>query len=171
MNVQLQKWKTEDLERLCLLANEPSIAVNLSDRFPHPYTEASGKAFLSLATSNGPQRMFAIYYNNDLVGGIGLHPQEDIQRLNAEIGYWVGKDYRNLGIVSEAIQLIVEYGFKNMNIDRIFGRTFGRNAASRRVMEKSGFVQEAFFSKTLIKNGIKEDEYIHAIRRKEVAEL
>lgn len=59
----------------------------------------------------------------------------------------------------------MDYGFTHLDINRIFARPFGSNFASQRVLEKAGFTLEARFEKTLIKNGIYEDEMIYAIRK------
>ncbi len=62
---------------------------------------------------------------------------------------------------------MVEYGFKNFEIDRIFARPFGTNIASQKALEKAGFVLEAQFEKTILKNGEYLDELIYAVRRQQ----
>jgi len=69
------------------------------------------------------------------------------------------------GIITRAIKEIVDYGFKNIEIDRIFARLFARNIGSQRVLEKAGFTLEAKFEKTFYKFGQYEDELVYAIRR------
>ena len=64
-----------------------------------------------------------------------------------------------------AIVQMVEYGFKNWNINRIFARPFGTNIASQKVLEKAGFELEARFEKTIFKNGDYIDELVYAVRR------
>ena len=81
--------------------------------------------------------LFAIDVNGEAVGGIGLHPQTDIHRKNAELGYWLAEPFWGKGIVSKAILEIIEFGFKTYDIDRIFARPFGTNAASQKVLEKN----------------------------------
>ena len=60
---------------------------------------------------------------------------------------------------------MVDYGFQNWDIERIFARPYGRNTASQKVLQKAGFQLEARFEKTIFKNGQFEDEMIYAIRR------
>ena len=98
-------------------------------------------------------------------GSIGLHLQTDILRKNAEIGYWLGESYWNKGIITKVIPQMIEYGFKNLDIVRIFARIFGTNIASQKVVEKCGFVLEGKYNKTLFKNGEFLDELIYAIRK------
>ena len=146
-------------------ANNPKIAQNLTDAFPHPYTEVAGKAFIQMALKNSPPNILAITIEDEFVGGIGLHPQADIHRLNAELGYWLAEPFWGQGIVTQAIKEMIVYGFANLPIERIFARPFGSNIASQRVLEKAGFSLEARLSKTLIKNGLIEDELIYAVRK------
>ncbi|MBL7897096.1 MAG: GNAT family N-acetyltransferase [Crocinitomicaceae bacterium] len=165
MNCVIRPWKLSDLESLVKYANNPAVAKNMTDGFPHPYTKESGEKFLSMAM-NAPDRVFAIEVNDEAVGGIGVHPLSDIMRKNAELGYWLAEPFWGKGIVVNAIGQIVPLAFENLDIDRIFARPFGTNLASQRVLEKAGFKFEARFEKTIIKNGVLLDELYYAIRRK-----
>jgi ribosomal-protein-alanine N-acetyltransferase len=165
MEFTLRHWNMDDLDRLVQIANNPNIANNLTDKFPLPYTEAAGRAFIEMAMKNTPRNIFAIDIEGLASGGIGLHPQEDVHRKNAELGYWLAEPYWGKGIVPRAITQIVEYGFKTFDIQRIFARPYGTNLASQRVLEKCGFKLEARLEKTLFKNEEYKDEVIYAVRR------
>ncbi len=165
MDFTLRPWTFEDLDSLVKYANNYEIAKNLMDQFPHPYTVEAGKTFLSIVTKAQPPNILAIEVNGEAAGGIGIHPQADIQRKNAELGYWLAEPYWGKGIITKAILQMVDYGFQNWDINRIFARPFGSNLASQRVLEKAGFLLEARFEKTLFKNGLCLDELIYAIRR------
>ncbi len=164
-NFKLRDWKESDLASLVNYANTPAIAANLPDKFPYPYLEEIGKAFINFASQHDTHHIIAIEINGEACGGIGIHPQDDIQRLNAEMGYWLAEPYWGKGIISKAIPLVVDFVFTNMAITRIFARPFGRNIASQKVLEKNGFVLEARIEKSFIKNGVLEDELIYAIRK------
>ena len=165
MDFQLRPWTMDDLDSLVKYGDNPNIAKNMTDLFPNPYTREKGKAVIEMATRQLPYGILAIEVENQAAGGIGIHPQEDIHRKNAEMGYWLGEPYWGKGIITRAIIQMAEYGFQNFPIDRIFARPFGTNIASQRALEKAGFKLEARFEKTLIKNGVYEDELIYAIRR------
>jgi RimJ/RimL family protein N-acetyltransferase len=162
----LRPWTISDLSSLVQFANNQKIAQNMTDGFPHPYTENAGRSFIEKFAEASPPHVMAIVVNEVPCGSIGLHFLQDIFRKNAELGYWLAEPYWGQGIIPEAIGLMVEYGFSHFDIDRIFARPFGRNIASRRALEKAGFILEAIFEKTLIKNGVYEDEYVYAIRRR-----
>src|SRR3954471_12741551 len=153
MHFTLRPWTIHDLGSLVKYANNPKIASMLTDKFPYPYTEENGKMFLTLASKNNPVNILAIDINGEACGGIGIHPQEDVQRKNAELGYWLAEPFWGNGIISRAIPQMVEYGFRHFDITRIYARPYGINLASQRVLEKAGFILEGRFEKTLYKNG------------------
>lgn len=155
-----------DLPALVEHANHIEIAGRMMDRFPHPYTTADGISFLEMAIQQHPVNLMAIDIEGEAAGGIGLHPMPDVYRRNMELGYWLAMPYWGRGIMPEAVRQMVEYGFANWDVDRIFARPFGSNKASQKVLEKSGFLLEARFEKTVFKNGSFEDELVYAIRRK-----
>lgn len=165
MDFKLRPWKESDLENLVKHANNWEIAKNLTDKFPFPYTTEDGKAFLNFAMNNKQALMLAIDINSEAVGSIGIFPQDDIHRYNAELGYWLAEPFWGKGIITSAIKEIVELGFKQFNLNRIFARPFGSNKASQRVLEKAGFTFEARFEKILYKNNSWEDELYFAIRK------
>ncbi|MEZ4966252.1 MAG: GNAT family N-acetyltransferase [Saprospiraceae bacterium] len=165
MDFVLRPWRPDDLDDLVRFANNPAIARNMTDQFPHPYSAENGKTFIAFATSETPPRILTIEVESHAAGGIGLHPQADIHRKNAELGYWLAEPYWGKGIITRAIGQMVEYGFEQWDFDRIFARPFGTNIGSQRALEKAGFVLEARFEKTLFKNGEYLDELIYAVRR------
>jgi RimJ/RimL family protein N-acetyltransferase len=162
MNFKLRKWNEADLNSLAKYANNWNVAKWLTNGFPHPYTQEDGKAFLSMITNDNPVKVFAIEVNEEAIGSIGIFPQSDIHEKNAEIGYWLAEECWGQGIMTKAIQEVVEYGFQTFDIVRIFARPFSTNLTSHRVLEKAGFVLEARLKKALYKNGEFIDELIYA---------
>ncbi len=165
MNFELRPWSINDLDSLVKNANNFKIAKFMTDGFPHPYTNENGIAFIEFATKDDPIHIFAIDINGEASGGIGIHPQTDIHRKNAELGYWLAEKYWGNGIITKAITEMVKFAFDTYEIERIFARPFGTNIPSQRVLEKSGFILEGKFEKTLFKTGEYLDELIYAIRR------
>jgi len=165
MEFQLRAWTLKDVDSLPRYANNINIAKFMTDRFPHPYTSDHAREFIEMATQDDPTHIFAIDINGDGVGGIGLHPQQDVFKKNAELGYWLAEPYWGKGIITKAIKEVVEFGFRTFDVTRIFARPFGTNKASQRVLEKTGFTLEAKLEKTIYKNGTYLDECIYAIRK------
>lgn len=164
---RLRAFAPEDLSSLVKHANDPTVAANLTDAFPHPYTEESGRYFLQEAMKELPMRR-CIDIAGECCGAIGLHPKPDLWRRNLELGYWLAKEHRGKGIMTEAIMEMVGIGFSAFpDIVRICATPFGSNIASQRALEKAGFKLEAKLAGTLFKNGRFEDEWIFAVRRSE----
>jgi RimJ/RimL family protein N-acetyltransferase len=165
MEIKLRPWNIEDAESLVENANNFDIARFMSDAFPYPYTIEHAKNFIAFATKDDPIHIFAIDIDGQAVGGIGIHPQADIMKKNAELGYWLGEKYWGRGIISKAIREIIPWAFNTYDITRIYARPFGSNMASQKVLEKAGFVLEARIKENIFKNGANLDELIYAIRR------
>ena len=165
MTFTLRPFNPKDVDSLMEYANNPKIAANLTNQFPHPYTRESGERFIDIATQHSPPTIFAIDINGKASGGIGLHPQTDIHVKNAELGYWLAEPFWGQGIMTKAVSQIVDYGFKNLDITRIFARPFGTNIGSQKVLEKAGFVLEGRFIDTIYKNGEYLDELFYAVRK------
>ena len=164
MDFSLRPFHPDDAESIAYHANEFDIARFTSDAFPHPYELSDAVSFIRGTLPLQPQRIFAIVVEDKAVGGIGIHPQEGVARLNAEIGYWLGKTYWGQGIMTRAIPLVVEYAFQQFQLNRIYAKVFGNNGASQRVLEKCGFVLEARIRDGCIKMNELQDELIYAIR-------
>jgi ribosomal-protein-alanine N-acetyltransferase len=98
----LRPFLNSDAEALVNLANNPNIAKTLTDRFPHPYSLEDGIKFIEFAINakkDTKNILHVIEVDGKFSGGIGLHPEEDIFILNAEIAYWVGEPYWKRGII------------------------------------------------------------------------
>ncbi len=163
--ITLRPWKASDAKTLAHYANNANIARWLTDAFPHPYHLNDAEMYIKLFGHETPARVMAIEVNGKAVGSIGVFPQADVHRQNAEMGYWLAEPFWGKGVMSQAIAQMVDYAFKTFQVTRIFARPFGRNKASQRVLEKAGFTLEARFNQTLIKNGQPDDELVYAIRK------
>jgi RimJ/RimL family protein N-acetyltransferase len=158
-SILLRSYYDNDKDRLAELCNNKKIWDNLRDFIPYPYTILDAERFIDICHNEKPQTTFAIEYNGELIGSIGLILQTDVYKLTAEIGYWIGEPYWRKGITTKAVGMIVDYGFKELGLLRIFTGVFDFNKASQRVLEKSGFKLEGIFEKSILKNGIICNEY------------
>lgn len=161
MRLRLREWTREDREQLVRLANNREIAKQLRDLFPHPYTPVEADHWLRVKNKNPLAKNYAIEYHGELAGGCGLYRREDVYRLSAEIGYWIGEPFWNRGIATEAIRLLVEQCRRQFpDIIRIYAEVFSTNKASMRVLEKNGFREEAIRQKAVYKNGMILDDHV-----------
>lgn len=106
--------------------------------------------------------VFAIRENraDPLIGLVGLRSDDD--RI-AELSYWIGKPHWGRGYATEAAAAIVDYGFERLRLHRIYATSLGRNAASRRVLEKVGMVAEGVLRHHVWHRGRTEDLHYHGI--------
>ncbi len=162
---RLRPFHEEDAPALARLLNNKKIWNNIRDYVPHPYFEQDACDFIAICQKEDPHYTFVVEYEGELAGVVGLVPQADVYRISAEIGYWLGEPFWGKGIMTEAVKQMVDYGFKHLNLIRIFTGVFDFNKGSQRVLEKAGFKLECVFEKALIKNGVVYDEYRYAIIR------
>ncbi len=151
-----------DRHRLVEFANNENVARNLRDAFPHPYTLHDATEFIERCAHQSPAMVFAIVFNGLYVGNIGLHQGVDVYRKTAELGYLLDENFWNKGIMTRAVNLICEYGFKELNLVKIWAGIFDFNIASKSVLEKGGFKLEAILEKAVFKNNQIGDEYRYA---------
>jgi len=150
----LRPWQLTDKESLAKHANNIHVWNNLRDYFPHPYTENDGEEFIRMVLNKpAPTIDFAIDIDGRAVGGIGIILNKDVERISAEIGYWLSEDYWNKGIMSQAMKQISEYVFAEFLVIKIYANVFSHNKASMRVLEKAGFTKEGLLKQAAIKNG------------------
>jgi [ribosomal protein S5]-alanine N-acetyltransferase len=164
-SLELRPWRIDDCANLVLYANNPAIAANLTDAFPSPYTTDAANAFIHRVSAVEPPQILAISLRGAAIGSIGLHPKEDVNRLNAELGYFLGEPFWGNGYMTAAVRTMIIYGFDTLPVIRIFARPFPSNLASQRILQKAGMKLEAVIPQSLIKNGRVMDEFIFAIRR------
>ncbi len=161
----LRPWQRGDEIALALHANNYQIWRNVRDRFPHPYALEDAERWIEHARNADPITNFAIVVEGAAVGGIGLIFHDDIYHRSAELGYWLGEAFWGRGLATEAVCAIVEWGFANFDIARIYAGVLEWNPASARVLEKAGFQYEARLRQAVTKAGVTMDELMYAIVR------
>jgi RimJ/RimL family protein N-acetyltransferase len=98
--------------------------------------------------------------SNELIGSTGLHDISIVHR-NAEIGILIGnKNCWSKGYGTEALKLMLGYGFDQLNLHRIYLRVFCYNPRAIRVYEKVGFKTEGVSRESAYVDVEYCDEYI-----------
>lgn len=139
----LRRWRLSDAGAIVRHANNRKIWLNLRDRFPYPYTFADARAWVAMrAADAGPAANFAIEFESEPVGAIGLEFLSDVHRMTAEIGYWFGESIWGRGLATIAVKAMTEYAFATFELNRIQAMVFDWNPASARVLEKAGYLME-----------------------------
>ena len=149
----VRPWRLNDAESIASHANNRKVWLVVRDRFPHPYTIQDAHEFLQRATTEQPEMKFCIEVEGAAVGGIGVHPGEDVHRHTATMGYWLGEQFWGRGIMSEAVTAVTDFCFRNFPVRRISAEVFANNHASARVLEKAGFTFEGRLTNHVLKEG------------------
>ncbi len=137
----LRPWETVDAERLFSLASDEELAFDAGWRV-HTSVEYSRKIIEDILSTPGE---FAIVPRSlrKIAGAVGIKQNPDanfkLDDGDAEIGYWIGKDYRGNGYIPEAVDALLRYGFEELELNNIWCLCKDSNRASMRVQEKCGF--------------------------------
>lgn len=155
MDCELRPWKMEYAMNLAEAINNKNVLDNLRDGIPYPYTKADAEEFISsvMNADKSSTFAFAIVCGSKAVGSIGVFRQDNIHFRTAEMGYYIAEPYWGKGIGTSAVAAICQTVFENSDIIRIFAEPFAYNLASRRILEKNGFVCEGILRKNAVKNG------------------
>ena len=137
---------------------------------PYPYSDHDGVSWIStreVEFRSGKSANFAITLakSGEYIGGIGLNfnPAQNY----AELGYWVGLPHWNKGYVTEAARAVVDWGFRERNLNRILARHVLHNLASGRVMLKIGMQYEGTLREHAHKGGVYFDMVMYGVLRRE----
>jgi ribosomal-protein-alanine N-acetyltransferase len=162
----LRTWYVTDAVSLQKHANNANISKYLFDRFPFPYQLSDAEKFISSKLDQEPIVNFAIEINGEVVGGIGLEFRQDVYRKTPLVGYWLSEQHWGKGIMPEAVKLVTDYAFENLDVICIVANTFGNNPKSMRVLEKAGFVRQGIIKQCAIKYDEVFDEHVFALHRR-----
>jgi RimJ/RimL family protein N-acetyltransferase len=168
----LRHFVAGDLQELRRVADDADIARNTL-RVPHPYTVDDARSFLARVQEDvaaGGSEVFAICEaeTGARVGAIGLHIERDHQR--AELGYWIGADWRRRGFAREAGRAVLEHAFTRLGLGRVFASHYPWNPASGRVLSAIGMRYEGTLRGHHLKDGRRVDAHMHGILGEDHAE-
>lgn len=103
--------------------------------------------------------------NPKMIGIIG-HYRIRWEHFRSEIGYMLLPEHQGKGIITEAIQLLVDYGFNEMKMHSLEAIIDPENTASARVLEKNNFVKEAHFKENEFYDGKFLDAVVYSLLNK-----
>ena len=159
--------ESTDLKSYHKNINDPLIGKNLrAVNYPISFEEA--RASLARAISNSmchptTRDSFIIDVNGECAGAIQLSEIESDHK--AKIGYWLGADYREKGIMKKAVIAMTQYGFREYNLRRIYAHVATFNSTSAGLLERCGYNLEGILKMNRLKNGEYFDDYLYSIIR------
>jgi len=167
-DVIVRDWQVSDAECLAVLANDRRVSINLRDAFPYPYGVQDAHGFISMTQEKKPPTFFAVEFAGNLAGGIGYSLKTDVERVGAEVGYWLGHEYWGLGIGTAALSLMTGFAFLSHDeLCRLYAVPFSGNTGSSRILEKVGYRLEGTLRQSVVKEGQILDQWMYAILRQE----
>jgi RimJ/RimL family protein N-acetyltransferase len=156
----------------------PSLMSWINDReqvlFNAPYKpvhESQHKAWFESIQQRNDIVIFGIRLlrDNQLIGSCQLHSIDHVHR-SAELQIRIGDTLqRGQGYGVEAVRLLLDFAFKDLNLHRVYLHVFSSNTAAIRVYEKVGFVREGLLRKAAHINGEYVDVVVMGILREEYA--
>jgi [ribosomal protein S5]-alanine N-acetyltransferase len=139
---------------------------------PHPYEDGVAEEWIAghaAAFGRGELAVFGIARISErrILGVIDL--RIDREQRRAEMGYWIGLPFWGKGYCTEAARALLDYGFRELDLNRIAADHLARNPASGRVMRKIGMTREGRLREHARKWDRFEDVVVYGILRKEWA--
>jgi len=139
--------KPKDLQPVCDIHSDPDV-MQFYGVLPYDSPEKAQKHLDWLKSlhkeDKGLRPIITLKGEDTYIGDVGYYDYEK-KHNRAEIGYILGKDYWGKGLMSEALEAMLEYGYSKMGLNRVQALIDPRNAASLRVAEKQGFKYEGTF--------------------------
>jgi ribosomal-protein-alanine N-acetyltransferase len=100
------------------------------------------------------------------VGMVAFHAI-DLEQQWGELSYWIAPAHQNEGLGTEAVGLLVEYGFRDRGFHRIQARVVDSNEPSWRLLESLGFAREGTIRENAFVDGEYRDTYLYGLLRSE----
>lgn len=167
----LRNLKLKDAKDLAKNANDKTIG-DFTATVPYPYGLKDAKWFINECIKKSKEKPrdkyeFGIELKKDgrIIGVIGIFNIDNINE-KAEVGYWIGKKYRKLGLMFEAERKILNFAFKRLKINKMYGDSRIENKGSNKLFKKFGFRKIGTKEEEFIKKGKKMDVYAWELLKK-----
>jgi len=159
----------KDLQPAYAIHSDPEV-MRFYGVLPHQTTEKTREHLDWLAKLHreeiGLRWVITLKDMDQYIGDVGFYDYEK-KHNRAEIGYILGKQHWNHGIMTEVIKAALDYGFNEMNLNRVQALVDPRNKGSQKVLEKQGFSYEGTFRDYEYEYGEYIDLDIHSLLRRE----
>lgn len=114
-----------------------------------------------IANNEGIGWAMTLKGDNKLIGHISLHVLIK-EHYRAEVGYMMHPDHYGKGIMDEALKAVIDYGFNTIGLHSMEANVSPENTASRKLLERNGFKQEAHFKENFYWEGEFLDSIIYS---------
>jgi len=168
--IRLRALEKEDLPNFVEWLNDPEVRENLFANHPMSMAEEE-QWFENMLKQPRYERPLCIEVKIEdgwhLIGNLSLMDISNTNR-NAELGIMIGdKSHWNQGYGTEAIRLLIDHAFNQLNLHRVFLRVYDTNPRGIRCYEKVGFQHEGTQREAIYKDGNYIDMHMMSILRTE----
>jgi RimJ/RimL family protein N-acetyltransferase len=167
MHVRLRALELSDIVIMHRWINDPEIIQHTN--YYRPVSEMEQKEWFSDTTYFRNNFVFGIEHLNDkiLIGTCGLYEYDPISRKSELRMKICDKSYRGKGIGADALQLLLSYGFKDVNLNRIWLKVLLDNTPAVKLYERAGFIHEGVLRNDMYIKGKYHDVKIMSIMNHE----
>jgi RimJ/RimL family protein N-acetyltransferase len=160
--VRLRALERADLPRSLAWVNDPEITRFTGTLFP--VSAAEEDAWYERLLADPTQRVFAIETEGGLhVGNAGFRDIQVVPR-KAEVWIYIGdRSRQNAGVGAAAVRELVKFGFRRMNLHRIWARVFAYNSRALKMFEGCGFVREGLLREDVFRDARYHDTHVLSI--------
>jgi RimJ/RimL family protein N-acetyltransferase len=168
--VLLRPPRTADLDVLYEIASDLDSWEQRGGQPPRPLTrERYAEGFTKALTDDGPDASFVIEVDGAVIGRCGIFQFDELAR-SAEVGIALHPDRVGQGYGTDAMRVLVRFGFERCHLNRIHLTVLASNAGAVASYRKVGFVEEGRLRESAWLRGGYEDELRMSLLRSDWAE-
>jgi ribosomal-protein-alanine N-acetyltransferase len=164
--VHLREARVDDAAPLAAAytRNREHLAPWDPERPPSFFSEHGQRTLLIARLANaaaGEGQPFHLVEGDEIVGGISLNQIVRGPAQRATVGYWVDHEHVGRGLASAAVAAVADFAAETLRLHRLEAGALPRNAASRAVLSRSGFVEYGYAASYLRIAGTWEDHVLY----------
>lgn len=166
-HIYMRLMEEKDVPYRVKWINNPEIRHTLN--FDYPISEVGTRKWLHSVSSNPSRRDFIVCdLETDQPVGYGGLLGIDIKNGKAESYMGIGeKKLHGKGIGFEIRKIILDYAFKELNLNKVYAYVWKENTPMINLNEKVGFQIEGLLRQDILSHGEKRDRYIMGILKEE----
>ncbi len=166
--INLRNLRDSDAQSIFENVNDKDI-IKYTLSIPYPYKLIDAENFIQRVNQKNIKDFhFGIEdkISKNIIGMISLHMNPKTIKV-AEVGYWLGKKYWGKGYMKEALDIVLDYGFNKLKLEKIYAGVFKINKKSQKRLEHAGFKQEGLLRKHYFRLGVWHDDVAYGLLKEE----
>jgi RimJ/RimL family protein N-acetyltransferase len=154
----LQRWRNHPDVRVPLTDTEPQNAEQMREFFEERVSSEDGVRLLACVSRDRAEPTEAVPGDADVVPvGVVAVPWMQDDHGRAMLSYWIAPPHQGNGYATEAAELLVAWAFAERRLAKVWASVVASNEASRRVLERLGFVEEGRMREQVFLDGERRD--------------